>query len=126
MSLMFGLFVSVLSLTACSSDDDNSSSSNSLIGTWCTEFMDEELIIAEITFNKDHTCMSKEYYSDRTTIKFADTGTYKIDGNKMSVWWNSEKEYWEKEGPYTLTFTITGNKMSVTDERGRVTSYTKK
>lgn len=127
MSLVFGLFVSMLSLTACSSDDDdNNSSSNPLIGTWYCEFMDGELIISEITFNKDYTCTSKEYNSDRTTIKFADTGIYKVDGNKVSIWWDSEKEYWAEDGPYTFTFTITGNKMSATDAGGYVESYTKK
>lgn len=122
MSLMLGLFVSVCALTACSSDDDDDkSTSNPLVGTW---YSDSENQYAEITFKADYTCTSREYNSDRTKIEYSDRGTYEIAGNTLSIWWESAKSNWDKEGPWTTIFTISGNKMTTTENNGVV--WTKK
>ena len=121
MSLLVGLFVSVVAFTGCSSDNEDSPS-NPLIGTWYVEGVDHEgeSRITEVTYNADNSCTWREYGSDKTTIIDADTGTYKVDGNKLSIWWDSEREYWEKDGPWTTTFTINENKMTTTEAGGTV------
>ena len=112
--------------TSCGNDDnDDGSSSNPLVGTWFTESEDHgELEYTEITYNKDLTCTWQCYSSDRTTLKESDTGTYKVEGNKLSIWWESEREYWKEDGPWTTTFSISGNKMTTTESNGVV--WTKK
>lgn len=123
MSLLLGLCVSV-AFTACGSDDDDDASSNPLVGTWCTENVTKgKLVYTEITYNKDLTCTWREYRSGRTTVSDSDTGTYKVEGNKLSIWWESEREYWV-EGPWTTIFSISGDKMTTTEANGTV--WTKK
>ena len=108
-----------IGFTSCSSDDDDDNSSSSLVGTWYIEGIDHgELEYTEITYNKDLTCTYRCYSSDRTTLKESDTGTYKVEGNKLSIWWESEREYWKEDGPWTTIFSISGNKMTTTEGYG--------
>ena len=44
----------------------------------------------------------------------------KVDGNKLYIWWESEEEY----GPWSTTFTISGNTMTTTEGGG--TTWTRK
>ena len=127
LSLTFGLLVSVCAFTACGSDDDgnNDSSSNPLVGTWYTETIEKgEVEYTEITYNANFTCTWREYESDRKTVVDTDEGSYKVDGNKLSIWWESEKKYWDEDGPWTTTFTISGNKMTTSEGGGTI--WTKK
>ena len=120
LSLLIGLFVCMSVLTSCSKDDDGGSSSNPIVGTWYTEAYSYE----EITYNSDGTCTYRRYKSDHTTIRDTDSGTYKIEGNKLSIWWESEKKYWDIDGPWTTSFSINGNKMTTSEDGGIV--WTKK
>lgn len=126
LSLTLGLFVSMFAFTACGSDDDNNeTSSNPIVGTWWVENTSKGYIkYTEITYNADLTCTWREYEQDRTTLKRSDTGKYKVEGSTLSIWWNSEKKYWEEDGPWTTIFTISGNKMTTTEAGG--TTWTKK
>ena len=115
LSLLLGLFVCLSVLTSCSkSDDDGGSSSNPLVGTWYTEAYSYE----EITYNSDGTCTYRRYKSDHTTIRDTDSGTYKVEGNKLTIWWASSSS------PWTTTFSINGNKMTTSEDGGIV--WTKK
>ena len=109
MSLMLGLFVSVCALTACSSDDDGDGNA-SLYGTWCYDYKngDNETVHVEITLNKDFTCKLRRYcdhaeHNYDVTI----TGTYEIDGNKLSILWDGSSI------PEVSTFEIKGNKAYI-------------
>jgi len=126
LSLLLGLFVCVTVFSACGGDDDNGgSSSNSIVGTWYTEGVEKgNPTYSEITYNADNTCTWRDYKSDKTTIKESDRGKYKVEGNKLSIWWESEKKYWDTDGPWTTIFTISGNKMTTTEGGG--TTWTKK
>lgn len=111
LSLLLGLFVCMSVLTSCSkSDDDGGSSSNSIVGTWYTEAYSYE----EITYNSDGTCTYRRYKSDHTTIRDTDSGTYKVEGNKLTIWWASSSS------PWTTTFSINGNKMTTSEDGGIV------
>jgi major membrane immunogen (membrane-anchored lipoprotein) len=120
LSLLMGLFVCMLVLTSCSkSDDDGGSSSNPLVGTWYTEGEEKGYpTYEEITYNANNTCTWRDYKSDKTTIKETDSGTYKVDGNKLSIWWSGSST------PWTTTFSISGNKMTTSEGGGTV--WTKK
>lgn len=125
LSLMIGLMVSTFALTACGGDDNNDSPSNPLVGTWYIESVEKgETYYSEITYNSDYTCTWREYKSDRKTLLDSDAGKYKIEGNTLSIWWNSEQKYWDEDGPWTTTFTISGNKMTTTERGG--STWTKK
>jgi hypothetical protein len=110
----------MLVLTSCSkSDDDGGSSSNPLVGTWYTEGEEKGYpTYEEITYNANNTCTWRDYKSDKTTIKETDSGTYKVDGNKLSIWWSGSST------PWTTTFSISGNKMTTSEGGGTV--WTKK
>lgn len=113
LSLAFGLLMNATAFIACSSDnDENSSSSSLIIGTWYTEGVEKgQQTYTEITYNSDLTCTWRDYKSDKNTIKASDSGKYKVEGSKLSIRWNSEpSEVW------TTTFTISGNKMTTTEE----------
>ena len=118
LSLLFGLFVCMSVLTSCSKDDDDSSS-NSIVGTWYTESEPKGYLqVEEITYNSDGTCTYRRYKSDRTTINDTDSGTYKVEGNKLSIWWAGSST------PWTTTFSINGNKMTTSENGGTI--WTKK
>lgn len=112
-SLILGMFVSIALFSSCSKDDDDSSS-NPIVGTWYTEVYGYE----EITYNADGTCTYRDYKSDKKTVSYSDSGTYSIDGNKLTIWWNDESSAW------TTTFSINGNKMTTSEDGGIV--WTKK
>ena len=104
MSLMLGLFVSVCALTACSSDDDDDVS---IYGTWCYDyFNDGETVYVETTFKENGTCTEYSYNSDKS-YESTMNGTFKVDGNKLSIWWEGSNE------PDVSTFEIKGNKAYI-------------
>ena len=120
------LMATTLAFTACSSDDD--SLSNPLVGTWYGEYEDKKgnMRYEEITYNSDYTCTWRLYAKESTTaIVDSDIGTYEIRGNTLSLWWESERKYWN-EGPYTLTYRISGNKMITQSEYGKSETWTRK
>lgn len=118
LSLLMGLFVCVSVFTSCSKDNDNESSSNSLVGTWYTESESKGYLrYEEMTYNSDGTCTYRRYKSDQTTISDADSGTYKVEGNKLTIVWANYEIF-------TTTFSISGNKMT-TSENGGTTWFKK-
>lgn len=118
LSLLMGLFVCVSVFTSCSKDDDNDSSSNPIVGTWYTESEPKGYLqYEEITYNSDGTCTYRRYKSDKTTISDTDSGTYKVEGNKLTTVWADGEIF-------TTTFSISGNKMT-TSENGGTTWFKK-
>ena len=133
LSLLFGLFVCVTLFSACGGDDDKFSacggdddkdappSTNPIVGTWYIENESKGYqYYYEMTFNADNTCMwwRYRYEGDSKTLIDSKSGTYKIDGNQLSILYNGE------EKPSTKTFTINGNKMTTSEAGG--STWTKK
>ncbi len=118
LGLLLGLFLCVPFFTSCGDDDEGGGgSSNSIVGTWYTVSDGEKSSpYTEMTFNSDYTCSWREYKADRTTVTDSDFGTYQVEGNTLSVLWDSEKKY----GPLTWTFSISGNKMTTSEGGGTV------
>ena len=97
---------------ACS--DDEEQSDNPIVGTWITETPTDDGRYSSITYKADGSCFWKDYKKEDPNYIETDNGKYQVDGNKLSIWWESEKEFDE---PWTCTFTISGNRM-VTSENG--------
>lgn len=119
MSLMLGLFVSVCALTACSSDDDGDGNA-SLYGTWCYQYESDDIVFCEMTLNENRTFSFRRYCSGNH-FDTTETGTYKIDGEKLYLYWNGDDA-----NPDVSTFKIRGNKAYITDSDGETFVATKK
>jgi hypothetical protein len=107
-----------VNFTACSDDDDEEQGGNAVVGTWSTEiYTDGDYYTTLITYNADGSCTSKEYKQNNPNDVETDKGKYQVDGNKLSIWWESEKEFDE---PWTCTFTISGKRMTTSENGGTV------
>ena len=117
LSLLFGLFVCVTVFCACGGDDDKDAppSINPIVGTWWIENESKGYkYYTEITYNADNTCSWSRYRYEGDTKNLIDSksGTYKIDGNQLSILYKGD------EKPSTKTFTINGNKMTTSEGGG--------
>lgn len=109
LSLLLGLLVCVPLLTACGDDDDDDSLKYSLIGTWYS-YNYENAPYTELSFFPEDLCYVRKYQSDRTTLKEKDEGTYKVKGNSLKIWWDSDQK--KGMGPVGGGFIINGNTLS--------------
>lgn len=89
--LLMALIVATITFSACSSDDDDDKiSTSSLVGKWYAE---DEGYGCEFQFNADGTLTYIETMLDAPTSKVRDSGTYKLDGNKLTLHW-TKSETW--------------------------------
>ena len=85
------LIAATITFSACSSDDDDDKvSTSSLVGKWYAE---DEGYGCEFQFNADGTLTYIETMLDAQTSKVRDSGTYKLDGNKLTLHW-TKSETW--------------------------------
>ena len=117
LSLLFGLFVCVTVFSACGGDDDKDAppSTNPIVGTWYIENESKGYkYYTEITYNADNTCTWSRYRYEGDTKNLIDSksGTYKIDGNQLSILYKGSDK------PWSTTFTISGNIMTTTEGGG--------
>ena len=117
LSLLFGLFVCVTLFSACGGDDDKDAppSTNPIVGTWWIENESKGYkYYTEITYNADNTCTWSRYRYEGDTKNLIDSksGTYKIDGNQLSILYKGSDK------PWSTTFTISGNIMTTTEGGG--------
>lgn len=85
------LIAATITFSACSSDDDDDDvSTSSLVGKWYAE---DEVYGCEFQFNANGTLTYIETMLDATTSKVRDSGTYKLDGNKLTLHW-TKSETW--------------------------------
>lgn len=105
-------------MAACSSDNeqDGEIDSNAIVGTWYA-MVDGDY--TEWIFNSDGSCGWKEYKADKKTVSWHDTGSYKLVDNILSIWWESERRYWD-EGPWSTIVTINGKTMTTSEDRSIV------
>ena len=89
--LLMALIAATITFSACSSDDDDDKvSTSSLVGKWYAE---DEGYGCEFQFNADGTLTYIETMLDAPTSKVRDSGTYKLDGNKLTLYW-AKSETW--------------------------------
>lgn len=89
--LLMALIAATITFSACSSDDDDDKvSTSSLVGKWYAE---DEGYDCEFQFNADGTLTYIETMLDAQTSKVRDSGTYKLDGNKLTLHW-TKSETW--------------------------------
>lgn len=89
--LLMALIAATITFCACSSDDDDDKvSTSSLVGKWYAE---DEGYGCEFQFNADGTLTYIETMLDAPTSKVRDSGTYKLDGNKLTLHW-TKSETW--------------------------------
>ena len=117
LSLLFGLFLCVTLFSACGGDDDKDAppATNPIVGTWWIENESKGYkYYTEITYNADNTCSWSRYRYEGDTKNLIDSksGTYKIDGNQLSILYKGSDK------PWSTTFTISGNIMTTTEGGG--------
>ncbi|MDE5826248.1 MAG: hypothetical protein K2J27_09425 [Duncaniella sp.] len=114
----FGMVLCIVliavSFASCSDDDDKAPS---IVGTWQTEKANSDGYISELTFKADETCSWREWNTLNSNEADTDTGVYKVNGNKLSIWWESESD---EEDPFVCTFSINGNHMTTSENGGTI------
>ena len=118
---MLGLLVSSFALTACGSDDDDNNPASSIVGTWR---LDDGYEIEELTLASNSSATYQRYRRDNegkyATYGNADEGKYTINGNTLTIkWWDDDDEV------EVFQFVVSGNTLTLTDERGRSENYTR-
>lgn len=89
--LLVALIAATITFSACSSDDDDDKvSTSSLVGKWYAE---DDGYGCEFQFNANGTLTYIETMLDAPTSKVRDSGTYKLDGNKLTLYW-AKSETW--------------------------------
>ena len=89
--LLMALIAATITFSACSSDDDDDKvSTSSLVGKWYAE---DDGYGCEFQFNANGTLTYIETMLDAPTSKVRDSGTYKLDGNKLTLQW-TKSETW--------------------------------
>lgn len=112
------IFAVTLSVS-CSSDDDSASDSNALLGTWETTGSEEGFEIeVDVTFkanNTGFTVVSTTFAGE--TFSESDNFTWSANGNKLSIVSGGETD--------VITYSISGNELTTTDDSGEVIVFTK-
>lgn len=98
--LLMALIAATITFSACSSDDDDDKvSTSSLVGKWYAE---DDGYGCEFQFNANGTLTYIETMLDAPTSKVRDSGTYKLDGNKLTLYW-AKSETWSN---YSLQWVV--------------------
>lgn len=127
LGMMLTVLLMTVGLNACSSDEDDEKDA-SIVGTWYRESTQnagtdlEYTVYAEITYKKDGTVTGywKETHKDGHEETETDTGRYEVIKDVLRIWWASEAQENLVEGPWSTTFTISGNKMTTSEDGGVV------
>ena len=122
--MMLCVILMGVGFNSCGSDGDEDSDKNpSIVGTWYTEdSYSGNKEYAEWTYKKDGTVTGywKFTYKDGTEKIETDTGRYEVIKDVLRIWWASNMEGNLTDGPYTVTFSINGNKMTTSEDDGTV------
>lgn len=106
------MLVTVMSMASCSDDDDDEVG-NAIVGIWEGQNSEDEFEIFDVTttFNENGTGVSSVSLGFEEEAEFLSIDfTWSTSGNQLTVVMNGESE--------TVTYTISGNKLSYTDEDG--------
>lgn len=119
--LLMALIAATITFSACSSDDDDDKvSTSSLVGKWYAE---DDGYGCEFQFKANGTLTYIETMLDAPTSKVRDSGTYKLDGNKLTLrWaksetWSNYSQQWVVDDTNTETavvrISLKGNKLTL-------------
>lgn len=118
------LLVAAITFSACSSDDDDNNNS-SIVGTWYTE---DNGYSDEITFQKNGTVSAITTSLQYSSLKYRDSGTYHLNGNKLTIhWtrletWDNGSKVWRITDEYdetiVITITLSDNKLTFLSMEG--------
>ena len=112
----------VLLSVSCNSDDDAATNDNdqALVGTWEATEVDEDIEFhTNVTFNANQTgtlVLETTFGGETETETHA--FTWSTSGNQLTMKVNGQS-------PETSTYSISGNKLTISDEDGVVTVLTK-
>lgn len=135
--LLMALIAATITFSACSSDDDDDKvSTSSLVGKWYAE---DEGYGCEFQFNADGTLTYIETMLDAATSKVLDSGTYKFDGNKLTLhWtksetWSNYSQQWIVDDTSTETavvkISLKGNQLTLypgkSDDSSKLVTFTR-
>lgn len=122
--LFMALLAATITFCACSSDDDNNENSP-IVGTWYSE---DNGYSDMITFQKNGAVSAITTSLQYSSIRYRDTGTYSLNGNKLTIhwtkWetWNNESNSWrtnnEDEETVVITISISNNKLTFLSMEG--------
>lgn len=136
--LLMALIAATITFSACSSDnDDDNVSTSSLVGTWYGE---DEGYGCEFEFKADGTVTYIETMRDAPTSKVRDSGTYQLDGNRLTLYWTQSETWsnyrlqWVVDDTSTETavvkVSIKGNQLILypdkTDDSSKPVTFTRK
>lgn len=117
------LMAVAITFGACESDDDDNNSS--IVGTWYTE---DNGYSDEITFQKNGTVSAITTSLQYSSIKYRDSGTYHLNGNKLNIhWtrseaWDNGSKVWRITDEYdetvVITITLSDNKLTFLSMEG--------
>lgn len=117
------MIVALMSVTSCSDDDDdidNDYGDNALVGVWGLLELegDGAAISVTATFNENLSgALTTSVTFDGDTEAEYESFTWSTDGNKLKLMFDGETEI--------LTYSISGDTLTVTDGEGEVTVLTK-
>jgi hypothetical protein len=121
------MFVAVMVSVSCSKDDDDNFDDNfgdnvgdnALVGTWgLIELEDGSTLTETATFNENlsGTLVSSSTFEGETESTY-DSFTWSTNGNKLRLIFDGETEI--------LTYSISGDKLTVTTDVGDTIVFTK-
>lgn len=111
------MLVAVMSIVSCSDDDDDEVG-NALVGSWERQFSEDELEIFDITitFNENGRGVSSSSFGFEEEAELLSMDfTWSTSGNQLTTVTYGES--------LTMTYTISGNKLSFTDEDDVLTVF---
>lgn len=116
--MVFAMLLSV----SCSSDDDNGSDANdaALVGSWMATESDEDgeyKITVTFNANQTGTLFTEVTFAGESESE-SESFTWSTNENKLTIDSSSEP-------PEVLTYSISGNKLLITDSDNFTTSLTK-
>lgn len=90
---------------------------NPLYGTWYTTIHSlGKDVYVEMLYNKDKTCIYREYDDERINHRDIDRGRFELENEKISIWWDSMRDSWEREGPVVSSYEVKGDKLITDDD----------
>lgn len=86
---------------------------NPIYGTWNATISDSQgkEVYVEMVYNDDNSCVLREYDDQRKHHKELDTGRFELESGKISIWWESARNSWDKDGPEVSTFEVSGDEL---------------
>ncbi len=112
--MMLCVMLMAVSFTACGDDDDDDEKYTPVVGVWELE---SEGYVTQLSFNAYGSCFFREWSVDNPSDEDTDTGRYTVNGNTLSIWWESEAD---DDDPWTCTFKIEGDRMITSENGGTV------